>query len=537
VPTLESADPALAFALCLARMADCDDVVSDEERALLDHMGASLDPSWSASSLLQVARTVTLRELVDSIDNPADRFFLAARAWAMANADGMLDPRERALFVELVEILGLSDEDQELARRLVASQGRLDPALEERLRATHAGSSLSALAPVPLSPDGPAAISAALNLAQTAVQDELLSTLRAVSAALLPDASPARVSALSELLAEPRLLEVLDDLDRQAECDAHRLGLLEDNEDLRKHTDRVEAFASRRDAARERIELLKARHQAYQRDDFQWLYARNHHADQQRDTFQQFVRMVTLAPWRERRAEEDALAALEMPDFRCAVEEYHRLERDLRRAQRELERVSHAETALEEMLLEREELRELVALEPERRVQGVRHALVDAFTRTHLSALYPDAPEPQQAQLARCCLLEAKLAMLERLRSALRTAERARDAAPAEPVSSVDSSVPDGALDDSTLDHGATPGPPAAEQAAEARLQALLAPLDRLRQAVVDYDQLESWQARLEEGCPTPAALFDDDPELRALADAVLEPGSDVLEAAATVLS
>ena len=112
VPSLSSVDPALAFVLCLARMADSDGLITDEERVLLTRMAATLDPPWDVPKLVAFAAKTPLEELAQAIENPADRFFLAARAWAMANADGMLHEQERRLFVELTTALGLSPDDQ-----------------------------------------------------------------------------------------------------------------------------------------------------------------------------------------------------------------------------------------------------------------------------------------------------------------------------------------------------------------------------------------------------------------------------------------
>lgn len=516
VPSLSSVDPALAFVLCLARMADSDGLITDEERVLLTRMAATLDPPWDVPKLVAFAAKTPLEELAQAIENPADRFFLAARAWAMANADGMLHEQERRLFVELTTALGLSPDDQRRARRLVAAEGELDPELEQWLRETHAGSSFAELPPVRDPFDQIPALRTRLNLAQAAIQERLLRTLREVATRLLPDASPERVSSVADILAEPRLMEVLDDLDRAAESDQRRLDLLEASDELKGHAERAEGLCARRRAARERIESLRARRAAFDRDDFRWLYERNHHADRQHDGFQQFMRVMTLAPWRERRAEEEALAALGVPDFRCAVEEYHRLERDLRHAERELERVGHAETALEELVIEREDLRERVAAEPDRRVAGMRGALVEAFTRTHLSALFGATPDQHRGQIARCCALESKLLALETLRARLAAVERDLHSARTAAAGSED-----------------TPPDPALLTRAITRAEAVVPQLDRLREAVVAFDDYDGWRASLEEHGTDPRALFTG--ETAELADTVLGPPTGAIEAVPTV--
>lgn len=411
-------DATLAVGLVLARMAAVDEVVSPEEHALLDQLGRRLEPPRTVASLLEIAAETPLASLAAAVDNSADRFFLAARAWAMAKADGMLDERERDLFVELVEVLELSESDCAKAREAVWTQPHgLDPELEAWLRDKHAGSSFSPPAAVP--GGDLAALRDALGLAQARARQALATSLQDLAADQLPDDSAAVVEAAAQALGVPLLLEVLDDLDRQSESDQRRLELLESSDDLLEHADRAEGLGSRRRKAHMRIEALSERRAAFEREDFRWLYARNHHADHQRDAFQQFMRVVTLASWRERRAEDEALAALRVPDFRCAVEEFHRLERDLRHAQRELDRVGHAETALSEMILERSDLRLRVEQQRERRLAVLRGVLVDHLGTVPLDQVGAGLPAGAQRLLAHSRTLECTLWLYRDLALAL----------------------------------------------------------------------------------------------------------------------
>lgn len=117
-----------AISLIMAKMAmvDGEIVVAEREflRPLLDH-GECLE------TFVQEASRVSLNEIVSNLTNYADKFYVALRASSMSHIDQSEHPTERALYMELLDLLELSCEDQELIERAVTNAGPPDPRIME----------------------------------------------------------------------------------------------------------------------------------------------------------------------------------------------------------------------------------------------------------------------------------------------------------------------------------------------------------------------------------------------------------------------
>jgi hypothetical protein len=100
----------------MAKMALSDGVVTEDER---NYLSSLLHDDETVEALLYDARSGSLRELLDTVDRYADRFFIAFRAAKMARADRALDVREEALYEDIVSSLEITDADQQLIEESV----------------------------------------------------------------------------------------------------------------------------------------------------------------------------------------------------------------------------------------------------------------------------------------------------------------------------------------------------------------------------------------------------------------------------------
>ena len=112
-----SMDPKRATALILARMASSDGVIDFAERELLADLTGYPAYGDYMDTLLTEARAYPLEILIDQMDNYADRFFIAVRAYMMAQIDADFDIAEERFFSRLVTALEITEEDRVLIER------------------------------------------------------------------------------------------------------------------------------------------------------------------------------------------------------------------------------------------------------------------------------------------------------------------------------------------------------------------------------------------------------------------------------------
>ncbi len=118
-------DARRATVLVMAKMALSDGVIADEEREFLAPM---LGADETVDKVLEAAKAKSVQELVQDVDNYADRFFVALRAASMAHIDAHLDAREEALLQELLKVLEITEADQGLIQGHVAALDAVVPA-------------------------------------------------------------------------------------------------------------------------------------------------------------------------------------------------------------------------------------------------------------------------------------------------------------------------------------------------------------------------------------------------------------------------
>jgi len=109
-----SDDPKRTAALILARMASCDGVIASVEREFLAELTGYPPFGDYMDTLIAEAVDFPLEVLLDRLTNYADRFFIAMRAYMMANVDADFDVTEERFFKRLVHWLAITDEDREL---------------------------------------------------------------------------------------------------------------------------------------------------------------------------------------------------------------------------------------------------------------------------------------------------------------------------------------------------------------------------------------------------------------------------------------
>ncbi|MEM9188354.1 MAG: hypothetical protein AAGF12_04225 [Myxococcota bacterium] len=130
-----------ATLLVMAKMALSDGVVAEEERSFLEPL---LQGDETVDKLLAEAKDKKLEELVGTIENYADRFFIALRAASMASIDADLDAREEALYEKLVAVLEIPQDDQAVIKRSVAALDAIEaPPPEPRVEQLYRESSFA----------------------------------------------------------------------------------------------------------------------------------------------------------------------------------------------------------------------------------------------------------------------------------------------------------------------------------------------------------------------------------------------------------
>jgi tellurite resistance protein len=97
--------------LLLAKMALADGNIDQEEREML--LDIVQDP-LVLNDLIAQAKSCHLDELIGQLDNYADKFFVALRAFMIAHVDEHFDVEEERLFRQLVSKLEITPEDIEL---------------------------------------------------------------------------------------------------------------------------------------------------------------------------------------------------------------------------------------------------------------------------------------------------------------------------------------------------------------------------------------------------------------------------------------
>ena len=118
-----------AICLIMAKMAMVDgDVVGAEK----DFLQPILDHGECVDLFMQEARESPLTEMVSSLSNYADKFYVALRAFSMSRVDDIVHPDEQKFYDELVRLLEIKPEDQELIVRTVETPGgNPDPRIME----------------------------------------------------------------------------------------------------------------------------------------------------------------------------------------------------------------------------------------------------------------------------------------------------------------------------------------------------------------------------------------------------------------------
>ncbi len=133
-------DPKRTAALILARMAYCDGIIDPAERELLADLTGFPPYGDYMDTLLAEAQDFPLEVLVERLDNYADRFFIALRAYMMAQVDADFDVAEERFFKRLVNWLAITHEDRELIAETHRRIHR-DPEPDPRIRKLYEQSS------------------------------------------------------------------------------------------------------------------------------------------------------------------------------------------------------------------------------------------------------------------------------------------------------------------------------------------------------------------------------------------------------------
>lgn len=136
-------DPRLVMARVLAKMALADGDVAAQE---WDHLVAWLDEeveNFSRDLFLEEVSGTTLEQLVRHVKSYEDKFFIALRAYALANIDFEFHAREEALFRRLCRIFQIEEKDLGLIHEVVL-HGDLPPGQDrKRLEILYLGSSFA----------------------------------------------------------------------------------------------------------------------------------------------------------------------------------------------------------------------------------------------------------------------------------------------------------------------------------------------------------------------------------------------------------
>lgn len=102
-------------------MALADDVLDPAELDFLEQLLAGRPELGTINELVEEARERSLKELAEGLDKYPDRFLVAFRVLLMASVDQHLDPREQALYQELVDLLKIDKDDRLLLEKTEAT--------------------------------------------------------------------------------------------------------------------------------------------------------------------------------------------------------------------------------------------------------------------------------------------------------------------------------------------------------------------------------------------------------------------------------
>lgn len=128
--------------LVLAKLALADGKIDVSEESFLTVMMDESESYHDIDELIRDANSKTLVDMVGKLEKYEDKFFVALRAYLMANVDLHYDATEEEMFNRLIGLLGITDDDRELIRATEASIKEEDPqAPSERIQALYKASS------------------------------------------------------------------------------------------------------------------------------------------------------------------------------------------------------------------------------------------------------------------------------------------------------------------------------------------------------------------------------------------------------------
>lgn len=113
--------PQKSAALILAKMALADDILDPAEVDFLEQLLTGHPELGTINELVEDARSRSLKDLAEGLEKYSDRFLVAFRVLLMASVDQHLDPREQALYQELIALLKITKSDSLLLEKTEAS--------------------------------------------------------------------------------------------------------------------------------------------------------------------------------------------------------------------------------------------------------------------------------------------------------------------------------------------------------------------------------------------------------------------------------
>lgn len=320
---------------------------------------------------------------------------------------------------------------------------------------------------------------AAIEARREADQARLVLHLRGIARGLVREASAAAVDRVAEVLLDPSLPLVLDDLERTADAERTRLRAISVLEGLRDPARRVQALERRHTDALARISRFGTELERLDSEAFRWLRDRHRRRARKPTRSERFVRAVTFARVREQRAEAVLRESLGTDGFDGVAVAFERAEKGLRRAEAEAERVAHTRAMLLDLVDEHTDLQERVRTEPDRRLRALRSAVEERLVRAHLEVLVPRAPENLRPAVAEAHAVEVRLRGWLDLTSALDQALHALDRLGSEAWTATD---------------------PEALASRLAPYAALPAAVDQVVDVLAAFHDFDRWRAALEAG-------------------------------------
>ncbi|MDF1664723.1 MAG: hypothetical protein P1V97_23390 [Planctomycetota bacterium] len=128
--------------LVLAKLALADGKIDVSEESFLTVMMDESENFHNIDELIREANSKTLAEMIERLEKYEDKFFVALRAYLMANVDLHYDATEEAMFNRLIGLLGITEDDRELIRATEASIKDEEPQPpSERIQALYQASS------------------------------------------------------------------------------------------------------------------------------------------------------------------------------------------------------------------------------------------------------------------------------------------------------------------------------------------------------------------------------------------------------------